>query len=158
MSKPNAAGRAGAKEQQPKGGEAEIVYTPQQALDFLNDLLIGKEIPISREECFAILQNVKKEDMEEMTLPLFDYEKGKVYNLLYHGTERKSIKGKEQDVATVEDAEGKKFITTAVVLITSMRNVTQLPAFCRVECNGKTKTSNGEYYDLSVSVFPTAAK
>lgn len=156
MSKPNTAKPSAGADQGGDDGKSKVAYTPQQALDFLNDILNDKETPITREECFAILKNVDQSDLEEKTLPLFEFEKGKVYNLLFHSVETRMMKGKSNEVATVEDESGSKFITTSVVLINSLRGVTQLPAFCRVECNGKTKTANGEYFDLSVYVFPAS--
>jgi hypothetical protein len=134
--------------------------TPENAQDSLNELLnLGEsKSGITYAEGFEILEKADSAKMTELTSEYFNFEKPGTYNFVFEGMSTANIDGKTVDVVLLRDKEGKQLINGNAVLVNSLRKVTILPTFVRVQYIGDEKSAKGSYKNLSVRVLPNAVK
>lgn len=134
--------------------------TPEKAQDSLNELLnLGEtKSGVTYDEAFAILEKADASKMTELTSEYFNFEKPGTYNFVFEGMSTANIDGKTIDVVLLRDKEGKQLINGSAVLVNSLRKVTIMPTFVRVEYLGDEKAAKGSYKNLSVRVLPNAVK
>lgn len=129
-------------------------YSAEQVKDFMNDILVGKETPISWQECFALLKDLPDEALTELSGgDMIEWIVGKTTSFSFEGFDTTTIDGKSVRLAKLRYEDGKLGVTSATMAVNALTKVTQLPAFVKIICEGKEKGKGGEYFILRVRTF-----
>lgn len=137
------------------------VYTAAEANEMLNDLVNGKDAPISRAEIFALLETAGDTDLEELTGEYFTPVIGETYHMEVFGIGQATIQGKTLDVVKFRDKQGINFISGAAMLVNAAKKLTVFPAYLRVKCTGveKSEVAKGaKYFTFEIKTFPGNTK
>lgn len=140
---------------------------PQQSAqavedDFLKEM--NKEVPIpadmtgiTDEEAFDLLDNVQASQMTELTGSYWNPTPGEHKFKFLEMTTYQSDKGPVPAVK-IQDRAGLNYVAAQAVLVGALSNVVEQPCFFKVIVGQqKIKGRNGDYYDMKVLVFPSAA-
>lgn len=134
--------------------------TPEAAQESLNNQVIGKEEthPISKADGFALMQNVKKSELQELTSQYFSFDKKGSFFFIFYGMSKATVDGKIIDVVMLEDEQENKLINGNAVMVNALMKVETLPCYVRADYEGDVKSAKGTYKDIKVYTFPYGKK
>lgn len=128
-------------------------YTAQQANDFLTDLSMGKNCPLTKQECFDIIALSDTEEMEDLSKPYFKFESKGEYTFTILGMATATMQGKEIDVVEFENRVAQKFINGDKLFVGACKKLTVFPCFMKVNYRKDASTSEGDYKVLECKTF-----
>lgn len=140
--------------------------TTQSTDDFLDELNAGNAVAlpedmtgIDDDAAFDLIEKADASQLKEMTSAYWKPSGAGTWVFKFTGMTTVSFDGDVQEAVELEDRNGIKYTAAQAVLVNSLKKVTELPTFCKVICDGrKLKSKQGEYFNMQVLVFPSAAK
>lgn len=112
---------------------------------------------ITDEEAFDLLDQAKPSQLTELTGSYWNPTPGEHKFKFLEMTTYQSDKGPVNAVK-IQDRAGLNYVAAQAVLVGALRNVVEQPCFFKVIVGDvKIKGRNGDYYDMKVLVFPSAA-
>lgn len=134
---------------------AKKTISYEEAQDAMNEILLTGESKtgLTEQEIAEILSNAPTEALQEMTGEYFDFSIAGEYNFKVTGLSTQQMQGKSVEVAELTDLKtNQRYVNGSSVLVGTVRQLQQLPAFIRVIATGKKIMSGNkrEYYDIRV--------
>lgn len=130
--------------------------------DFLDDINKPASIPadmegIEDDEAFAIMEKTPVEQLKELTGSYWSPTPGQHVFKFLSMTTYEGDKG-VQEAVSIQDKNGINYVAAQAVLVGALKKVTDMPCFFKVFVGDKKiKGRNGDYFDMKVLVFPSAA-
>jgi hypothetical protein len=130
------------------------IMTAEQANDAMHALsTTGDEQSISFEQAFDLVDKADTSKMTDLTLGFFEFEKNKEYTVFVKRLFKTTVKERETEVVEFLDRNKTPHMSGAAVLVNAVKKLTTIPCFIKIKCNGKTKGTEGSYYDLEITTF-----
>lgn len=111
---------------------------------------------ISREDAFALMDAAKPEDLKSLNSNYFKLEQGERKVMQFTGmTVYNSPEQGEMEAVILEDKDGISYVCPTTQLVSTLKELTDIPAFVRLTNTGKRKNGKGFFYDYyNIEVFP----
>lgn len=118
------------------------------------------EKPVSDKDLFEAMKNVSEEELQELTSTYFNFKTTGTYHFTVLGLTTAYLDGKTVDAVSLKDEDENLLLNANTVLVNSVRKITTLPCYIRVQYLGDiaAERPNGEkftYKNLKVLSFPT---
>lgn len=118
-----------------------------------NELLVKghSESGITWAEAFDFAEEQDTSKMKSLSgaewLKLDDFG---TYTFAFMGMDKAQTDDGEINVVKLADKEGKEFISSLAVLLSTCQKLTQIPSFIKIVYAGNRKGANGTYKDLKI--------
>ena len=129
--------------------------TSLQKAGSVQDELLEKLPSEQAKELMKSFEEVKDEQLQQLTSEYLELLPNKVYNFIFTGVVKFQGKDREIDAVELVNSEGEKGISGLTVLVNSLKKVTQMPCYVRIVTKKKeTSGTGGKYLDMDVYVLP----
>jgi hypothetical protein len=141
--------------------------TAEQLNDDLNLVHLGqKDLPVSMEEAFDLVEKSDTSKMVELTSTYFNFETKGDYVFIFEGMTTATLAQKDEtgrmvnkkvEAVSLRNKAGETLINANAVLVNSCKKITSLPCFIKVQYLGDEKAQGGgTYKNLKVVTYPGA--